>query len=451
VADYPNIVMVVLDTMRRDVLAAHGGKADTPYLDQLAADGVRYPRCIASSPWTVPSHASLFTGMNPSRHGVHETWDTKGAGVFGMMTGLSGQSLPVYLSKRGYNCVGYSANANIAPGSGFDVGFHSFTTVNLTNPTPLKKRYIAHAKRFGSSKRQIAGNLLKGGRLGEAWSLYRERSRVEREDALMNYPTFKGGDRIANSVSNSSIEQPFFLFVNLMEMHEPYLSGQPGEEPRGLTDLFGNWSLTPQQADAIRRKYVAQAHEVDAFVGQIARYLKDAGVYDESMVVAVSDHGQSLKENGFYGHGTFLYDQLVQVPLIVKYPKGARPDPPEGGYQTLAGVPEVVKDSLVGIADGSGLAKEFAISESYGINFSLDRVKGAQGFEQKREAFDRPRKAAYKSGRKLVVDGKTGKVLEFSKGGAAADPGSDKAAVKELLECMKSSGDKDFDYGEGSV
>jgi arylsulfatase A-like enzyme len=444
-ADYPNIVMIVVDTMRRDVLASHGGKASTPYLDQLAQDGVSYPNCIASSPWTVPSHASLFTGLNPSRHGVHETWDRKGAGVFGMMAGLADESLPVYLSGRGYNCVGYSANANIAPSSGFDVGFHSFTTVNLTNPTPLKKRYIAHAKKFGASKREIARNLLKGAHASEAWKLYRERSRVRQEDALMNYPTFKGGDRIANSISNSSIEQPFFLFVNLMEMHEPYLSGQPGEEPRGLTDLFGNWALTPEQAEAIRRKYVAEAHEVDVFIGQIIRFLKDAGAYDGSLVVAVSDHGQSLKEDGFYGHGTFLYDQLLEVPLVVKYPGGTKPAPREG-YQTLEGVSETVKDNLLGITDGSSLTKDFALAESYGINFSLDRVNGATDFEAKRTRFDRPRKAAFKGGYKLVADGKTGEVLEFTKRGATVDRKAEASAFEDLAATLKRSGDGDFVY-----
>lgn len=443
--DSPDIVIIALDTMRLDALRSNGGKALTPNLDSIASDGVQYPNCIASSPWTVPSHASLFTGMNPTRHGVHETREKKGPDIFGTMAKQADESLPVYLSSRGYNCVGYSANPNITPGSGFEAGFHSFTSVILTNPTPLKKAHIARAKRFGSSKGEVAKNLLKGGHVIEAWRLYRERSRVRREDAMMNYPMLKGGDRIANAIANSSIERPFFLFVNLMEVHEPYLSGEPGEEPKGITDLFGNWTLSEHQMSEIRRKYVLEVQTADDFVGQIVQFLRDAGVYDGSLIVIVSDHGQSLKEKGYYGHGIFVHDELLRVPLVVKYPDNKKETPPPG-HQTLEGITEMVKDSLLGMTGGESLTKPYAVSESYGINSGLERVRKAAGFEEKRDRFDRPRKAVYKGGWKLAVDGKTGEVIEFTKGGLPAEQKSEPSVREELLECLRSSGDRDFVY-----
>jgi len=405
----------MLDTLRKDVLRVYGGVASSPNLDVLAADGVVYGNCVASSPWTTPSHASLFTGLLPSKHGVHESWDNKMLQIFGSMKSIPAQPLASYLADRGYETSCYSANANIAPGSGFENGFGSFALMNV-DPPEASKRMLNMARSHGRTRGEIAINLLKHGKVGDLTRLYMEDRRLKREYKRMNFPLFKGGDRISASLVRRRLEQPFFLFVNLLEMHEPYLRGEPGLEPKPIADLFGKRTVREPTMEMIRRKYIEEVSVVDAFLGTILQWLKTTGTYDDSMLIATSDHGQALKERGFYGHGTFMYDEILQVPLIVKYPGGDKPKP-KPGYQPLHRVQEVVKDILVGIHDGASLSSDHAVAESYGIPNGLESVSDAQDFAAKRARFDRPRKVVYMAGLKLGVDGRDGAIEEFTRAG----------------------------------
>ncbi len=441
--DAPNIVVVVLDTMRRDVLRAYGGAARSPYLDSLAHDGVVYPNCVASSPWTAPSHASLFSGLLPSVHGVHETWDKKIVEVFGSMKAVQAEPLAAYLADRGYYTACYSANANIAPGSGFERGFSAFTLMNVTNPDEETKQAIEMARKYGKTKGEVAVNMLKQGKVADLAHLFWEDQKLRREHRRRNFPSVKGGDGIATSIAGLRLEQPFFLFVNLLEMHEPYTSGELGGEPRPITDLFGQRVIAGELMTAIRKKYAGQVSVVDAFLGRILAWLKKAGVYEGSLVVVTSDHGQALKEAGVYGHGTFLFDEILEVPLLVKYPKNVRPSP-AAGYQPLHRVQEVVKDALVGVHDGKSMSSSHAVSESYGIPFGLEGVSDVPDFESKRVRYDRPRKAVYSRGLKLVLEGKEGKIEEFSGAGGLLRPEDHRDEVADMVDILARIGDREF-------
>ena len=440
--DSPNIIIVVLDTLRKDVLRAYGGGASSPNLDVLAADGVVYQNCVASSPWTAPSHASLFTGLLPSRHGVHESWDNKMLQVFGSMKSVSAEPLASYLADRGYETTCYSANANIAPGSGFERGFSSFSLMNV-DPPDDSKQVLSMARSYGRTRREIATNLLKQGKVGDLTRLYLEDRRLKREYKKMNFPLFKGGDRIATSLGGRKLEQPFFLFVNLLEMHEPYLRGEPGMEPKPIADLFGKRTVGKQIMEAIRHRYAEEVSTVDSFFGAILHWLRDSGTYDDSMVIATSDHGQSLKEMGFYGHGTFMHDEILQVPLIVKYPGGSKPKL-KPGYQPLHRVQEAVKDSLVGVHDGISLTSDHAVAESFGIPNGLESVSDAREFAAKRARFDRPRKAVYMKGLKLAVDGHEGVIEEFTKARKPLGPGEFSEELKEMVGVLRELRDVGF-------
>lgn len=439
----PDVVVVVLDTMRRSVLRMYGGEAGAPTLEALASQGVVYENCIASSPWTVPSHASLFTGLLPSRHGVHETWDRKMGQVFGMMANVDTETLPSYLSSRGYATACYSANANIAVGSGFEKGFDSFSLMNIADPDEKTKDMVELARKYGGTRKQAAWNLLRHGKVGDLARLYREDRKLRRYHKERNFPLFKGGDAIASSISGLKLERPFFLFVNLLEMHEPYISGEAGAEPRPSVDLYGKRVVGPKLMASIRRKYAEEVGVVDSFVGKVVQWLKATGAYEGAMVIATSDHGQALKEAGFYGHGAYMYDEILEVPLIVKYPRGTRP-PPAPGYQPLHRVQEVVKDWLAGVKDGASLSSGHAVAEGFGVHFGTRNVKDAPDFESKRELFDRPRKAVYMGGMKLALDGKDGSVLEFKKGGERASPSEMKEEFARMVGVIADLRDEGF-------
>ena len=431
--DAPNIVLIVLDTMRKDVLSAYGGAAKTPNLDSLADDGLVYPSCVAPSPWTVPSHASLFTGKYPSQHGVHESREVKIPRTFDLMANATGETITSYLEQRGYNAVGYSANPSIAPGSGFDDAFNAFALVDATKGSEREAEAIAWASKYGKTKQEVTRNLLRRGRISDLWRLYRMSKEIERREKLRDYPRMKGGDALAALLSDTSFEQPFFLFVNLFEMHEPYVK----DEPTPMMDLFGKKTIGAAMLEEIRKRYAQEAVLVDSFLGSVVSYLKRCGIYDESLVVVTSDHGQELKEHGFYGHGTFLHREIVEVPLIVKYP-GNRKEASAPGHQTLIGIPEMVKDSLAGVVDGRSLSAQSVFSESFGIPHGLEGVERLAGFQSRREAIDRPRKAVYREGYRLVVDGAAGSIEEFDFGGKQAKAPDHKEAVNEMLEELRS-------------
>jgi len=437
--DAPNIVLIVLDTMRKDALSAYGGTAETPQLDALAKTGVVYPNCIAPSPWTVPSHASLFTGKYPSQHGVHESRDVKIPRTFDLMAKASDETIGAYLKERGYNTIGYSANPSIAPGSGFDNSFNSFTLADATKGSDKEAQAIAWASKYGKTRQEATRNLLRQGKLADLWRLYRLSKEMEHREKLRDYPRVKGGDVLTGLLADSSFEQPFFLFVNLFEMHEPYLK----DEPMPMMDLFGKKTMGSSMIEEIKQRYVLEAAVLDSFLGSIAGYLKKCGIYDESLVIVTSDHGQELKEHGFYGHGTFLHKEIVEVPLIVKYPGDRRQGGAEG-YQTLTRIPELMKDCLLGVGDGRSLSARSVFSESFGIPHGLETVEDSADFDSKRDRFDRLRKAVYQDGFRLVVDGTTGSIEEFELQGKHVNAADHREKVSEMLGELRSVGGPSF-------
>ncbi len=441
--DSPNVVMVVLDTLRKDVLWTYGGRGKSPSLDAVAADGVVFRHAVASSPWTTPSHASLFTGLLPSRHGVHEGRTRKITDIFGDMANAQFETLASYLSERGYSTACFTANANISRGSGFERGFDSCELMYGPVPDEKTVKAVERARKYGKTRGEIAKNMLKKGKVGELYSLYSEDRRLKSVNSRRNYPLFKGGDMIADAIAAKKLEEPFFLFVNLLEMHEPYLSGAPGGEPKPVADLFGKQVIGDSTMQAIRGKYMEELTAVDSFLGRIVRWLKDGAKYDDSLLVVTSDHGQALKERGFYGHGTFMHDEILKIPLVVKYPQN-RKDRQAEGYQPLHRVPELVKDCLVGVYSGESLSSGHAVSESFGIPNRLETVEDSPGFEEKRERFDRARKAVYGGGMKLVVDGKDGVVEEFSSQGKPLDQKENREKLRDLLLVLRSVGDSEF-------
>jgi arylsulfatase A-like enzyme len=439
--DLPNIVLIVLDTMRKDVLPVYAGRANTPHLDLLARDGTAYKNCIAPSPWTVPSHASLFTGKYPSQHGVHESRELKIPRTFDLMGKAADETVVGYAKDRGYNTIGFSANPSVAPGSGFDDSFNSFTLFDPTRGSEKDRKTIEWASKFGDTRQEVRRNLIRQGRVRELWRLYRTSKEMQRRESQRNYPMVKGGDALAGALAESSFEQPFFLFINLFEMHEPYLK----DEPTPMMELFGKKTIGDSMIEAIRKLYVEETNTVDSFLGSIVDYIKKCGAYDESLIVITSDHGQELKEHGYYGHGTFLHREIVEVPLIVKYPGNRRPESSDG-YQTLTRIPEMIKDCVSGITDGRSLSANNVIAESFGLAHGIEGVEDSVDFNSKRDRFDRPRKAIYQDGFRLVVDGAAGDIEEFDLQGKQVSPSDHKETLRDMLQKLQAIGGSNFKF-----
>ncbi len=416
----PNIVVIVMDTMRRDAVGAYNGSLTTPALDTLARDGVVYENAVTPSSWTLPAHVSLFTGKYPSEHGIHESYDVKtGDLVEGMHEGKIGlpATIAEHLRSKGYNTVGLSANMQVSSYTGMDAGFNAFIDITKKDET------AEQATAYGRTRGEIAMNLAKQGKFSEMVRLYRQRGQHVRLSE--NYPIDKGGNWITWLLGRTSLEQPFFLFINMMEMHDPYPSDVkyiPNQFH--MNDLFGIEMISPGLMDSIRGEYFEQSRVADKYLGRLLRFLK--GVYDETLIILTSDHGQALKEKNYYGHGIYLYDELVRVPMIVKYPKSA--NPAKSGIYSLAGVYDMLKSASEGVFDWKG--QEIALSETYGIQDSLEGISVS---EETRKLYDVPRKAIFKGNYKLVVNGAAGKVEEFTANGKPLGIGENRDTYEDMV------------------
>jgi len=443
-SDLPNVVLLVFDAMRKDVLGAYNGRGVTPNLNAFSQEATAFPDCISPSPWTIPSHISLFAGNYPSEHGVHETGERKAVDLLGMPAGVKGTMLAEVLKSKGYQTIGIPVNPMLTLRSGFSRGFESFKFPEGELATPEEMSLVRETFEQGRSRGEIVWKFLRRGQLGKLVRLYSVTRRIRRFRKESDFPRSKYGNLVVEKVRRARIEPPYFLFANFMEMHDPYVgyemqAGNRGPFPTvGLADLYGYRALQEDVLREIRDGYYSNASRLDTHFGALVSVLKEKGAFDNTLWVLTSDHGQALKERGYYGHGTFLHDEILRVPLLVKRPYGKKL-PPAEGYQSLTNVRSFVIESIEGGDAGPALDRESAIAESFGIQQSpppnLD-AHLAEKVEEVRRRVDRPLKAVYRGGFRLVVETSTLRVEEFSQGvrpvDAAAHPRELEAMMTEL-------------------
>jgi arylsulfatase A-like enzyme len=291
----PDVLLVVLDTVRADAVPApSGARFPTPELARLAAEGTRHAAAFSTSCWTVPAHASLFTGWTAREHATG--WESP------YLT-ESAETLAETLARVGYRTAGYSANVWISPEFGFDRGFSRFLTLS-------------------ASDRPLA-----------PWPLRAFRGAFARWDATLPFDD-KGGSALTRAALSFLAEEgrPAFVFVNLLEAHMPY--APPERFLRGLAhdELLGVpqiplAGLTPETTpsagdlDAMRLLYAAEVAYDDLLLARLLEPLRRAGRLDDTIVVVASDHGENLGDHPPLDHQLGLWDSLVRVPLIVRYPR----------------------------------------------------------------------------------------------------------------------------------
>jgi arylsulfatase A-like enzyme len=326
----PDILLIVCDTARTDAFSPWGGRASSPVLERLAAEGTLYGWAQTPAPWTLPSHASIFSGVLPTEHGIHNDTldfvDGKPTSPGVAVRSYPGSWLPETLRDRGYRTFAASSNQWITPWGGFDRGFDEFH--NLTDRERLPAGRVGRWQRRAS---RMLGSLDRGGKA-----------------------CF---ERFSHWYANAD-EVPRFAFVNMMEVHSPYdpplgyypypfwkrratyrlSGGSKGLRPF-LVYNFGVQEPPTDYVPTIRNLYQAAARYEDALIGRFVEAVLDGG--RPTAVVVVSDHGENLGENGMFGHNSSLAETLIHVPLVTW---GSGLD--LGGPHRVEGVV-----SLLGLAD----------------------------------------------------------------------------------------------------
>jgi len=436
----PSVVLVVFDAMRKDALPVYGGDSHAPNLDAFCAEAAVYKGGIAPAPWTIPSHASIFTGRYPSEHGVHESYEMGLPETLGLMNDVDGFTLAEELHRKGYQTIGLPANGTLTLREGFDRGFDSFQAFKRRLVTPEERAFMQRTFEQGRGKAGTVLHLASRGRFADLWRLYSIYRRMEKTRRIANFPKSKGGNFLLEELSEVKLTPPFFLFVNFMETHEPYIPFEQKHSNLGPfnslhnADLYEYKEIPKPVVGDLKRGYSGTVSQVDEYFGRLVGMLKKNGLYEDSLVIATSDHGQEFKEHGFYTHGTFLHDEIVEVPLVVKYPARRKPEV-ESGYQNLCDINPLVMKTCAG-EDAVMRSTVETFSEAFGVVHKPpvvnDPVLKAK-FEEVRRRVDRPRKAVFRDGYKLVVDWSTKEVEEFSLKGEKVDQVHQRNLVDSLM------------------
>ncbi len=288
---HPNIVLLVIDTARADRFPWSGYDRPTaPMLAAFAREGTVYTQAFSPAPWTVPAHASLFTGQYPSLHRTD-------CGSLRLPDGAV--TLAESLRETGYRTLGYTANPWIGRTYNFDQGFETYVEVWRDVPK-------------------------------------------EGEDAGAALTTEKAIRFLRwREQSPEGQRRPFFLFVNYFEPHLPYRPPDPerarflspGADPervRRLSGLghpeemryiLGISDLGEEDLAILNQLYDGEIAYVDRRLGELLAVLKDTGVLDETIVAVTADHGENIGDHHLLDHKMSVHDTLLRVPLVLRYPR----------------------------------------------------------------------------------------------------------------------------------
>jgi arylsulfatase A-like enzyme len=320
---------------------------------------------IAPSPWTLPSHASMFTGMLPSAHTVHESLGTYVGGMRRISRQVLSESRTNIISRLksiGYSIYGASANPWISPAFGFE--FDEFFGVDPTvaeQPAPLWD---------SPSVMRSAYNLARAGSFSSLLELSRRKATDSVFGLLGRQQMEKGSAAIIEHLTQGELNQPFFLFVNFMEAHEPY---RFGEDVRKLLPCY--------LGQPVKLGWWKEAYPIHAnlAITRGVQFLKEVAKFNP-VVIVTSDHGQLLGENGRFGHGYFLDEPLLRVPFYMRVPSPRLQPKRHGDFISLTEVYKVI--DAVANGEAPVLGSDYALSESFGCHRNLSWLGSESSLQQ---------------------------------------------------------------------
>lgn len=328
-ADKPNVILVVVDTLRADLTGPYGGQGPdgaslTPNLDRFAAGAVRFRRMYSNATWTRPAVTSILSGRLPSGHGVM-------AKASALPPELP--TIATAFHDGGYATAGTVTNVNLAPDFGFGRGFDAY-------------RYHGPSRPFGATGPAVRLSLVNVARLVQ------ERL----SSALVTDRFYADGEKVADDADallGGLKDGPFFLWVHFMDPHDPFL-----HHPLDGTGVarVRTPHPAPERADEMRALYQGEVRHWDAAFGRFLDHLEARGLLANTVVAVTADHGEEFQDHGGFWHGQTLFEELTRVPLLVHLPGGARGGEVDGRLAAqvdvaptllgLAGLP--VPDGMVG-------------------------------------------------------------------------------------------------------
>jgi arylsulfatase A-like enzyme len=325
----PNVVIFLIDTLRADRLGVHGyRKHDTsPDIDRLAQHGVVFENAYAPSPWTLPTVASLFVSAFPCEHQVLSRYERLAG---------SADTLAERLKRAGYTTYCLYANAFLAPEFGLHQGFDF-------------QRGTA-----GADGKEVGAAL--GPQPAEPFFFYIHN--LEPHNPYAFAPPHTPGFRTVSYETRRQIESHFMAYKEAGEhdyrrrlpLGTNDLTDEQDRHLQGLRELKDDWN----------ELYDASVRLADSRVGSVIRALKVRGVWDNTLFVVVSDHGEEMDEHGGWLHDQSVYEELMHVPLIIRFPHDQLAGKRIAGVVSLVDVLPTIcdwleREDLAGSARGGSL------------------------------------------------------------------------------------------------
>jgi arylsulfatase A-like enzyme len=413
----PNIIFVVLDTHRLDRLGCYGYSRETsPNLDAFARQATVFENAISPAQWTIPSHASMFSGEPPTTHVALQSGDVLGPRF---------KTLAEHLRSNGYQTIGFCNNPLVGViNNGFRRGFETFYNYGGAIPSIPAK----------SSKRLFAP-------FNRAWEFYTQLLRkiaYPIQNAFANssrifqaalnpfwvplwtrFARFKGDTpgsirdvaHFVRQQAEAGDGQPYFLFFNLMETHLPFSTPERFvrafaprvREDRAVRDFVrafntraAEWIMPVDEpfpeleAQTLSDMYDAEVAYQDHLLAELLAALDHPEQRANTLVVFVADHGEMLGEHQLMGHAFGVYQELIHVPLLIRFPgqaSGRRVEEPVSttrlfhtvlelagveAYETVySPVVDVKSQSLTREAYGAGRAQPVVFSEAYAPDYAI--------------------------------------------------------------------------------
>jgi arylsulfatase A-like enzyme len=367
----PNVVLITLDTVRADHLSVYGyARKTTPNLEKLAQSSTRYSHAFATGAMTLSTHASLFTGQYARRHGAH--FELPGS-PGGRPLSAEAHTLAEHLAEHGYLTLGVVSNYGfLSDDFGLAQGFEHYDArmrIPLLQPV---RRYFLRQTLFDALEERVPRSMLD--------------LRIRRAEEI-NSEAFRLLDRVRD------VDRPFFLFLNYMDAHRPYLppppfdrlylDGAPTLTDVGIQGMLHEVNSGEREMTAAERAELIDLYDgaiayVDSQLGRLVGRLQDLGLYDDCLIIVTSDHGEAFGQRNLYEHGVSVYQDQISVPMIIHYPDdgtGRIVDAPVSSVDVMPTVLEVLglesSNDLHGqnLLDVRALQSRSVFSESFPSGF----------------------------------------------------------------------------------
>lgn len=364
-----NVILISMDTVRADHLSLYGYERDTtPNLKKLSQEATLYSNAIATSNMTLPSHASIFTGLYSRSHGTHHVFETQNpsddnSGVsyewaHNMPLDDKFNTLAEILSEKGYRTMAVVANQGYLGHSyRLDQGFQHY---DYRTPVPFLGRFRGgvHSFYLRQSIHTILSQFIHSSDYDMAF-----RSAYE-----INNEVFTLLDKIKKS-------ERFFLFINYMDPHFPYTPPPPYDNLfPGKDETYTSSQFVAMEKQVMKlerkitgkeRRHIVSQYDggiayVDFHIRELIKKLKKTELYENSIIIITSDHGEAFGERDFIQHENSVYQNEVHVPLLIRYPgagQGKVVDKVVSGVDIMPTVLDILNYEIPGNLQGISLLK----------------------------------------------------------------------------------------------